>query len=161
MKTAEEMKKEFSVLYTMMAESENVDFMHVFGMVHKEMMEWFIQNKPELAQEWLDKLESIKWKNYLTQKEAESIVKKMEPEAPWTEEQWKQVMEKNDINLEKEPCYNRHALWATMCMIMSDSSETITKYVEDDDLFGFVYELAVDKLTDKDGVFSVRHYWNL
>ena len=61
--TQEEMKKEFHALYNKMANSNEVAYMHVFGQVHKEMMEWFIQNKPELAQEWLDKLESIKWKN--------------------------------------------------------------------------------------------------
>lgn len=157
----EEMMKEFNALYTMMANSENVNYMHVFGMVHKEMFKWFVQNKPELAQEWLDKLESIRWNNYLTAKEAEAIVSKMEPKAPWTREMWKQEMERHNYGLEKEPCYNKCALWTTMNMLMSDSSETLTKYVEDEDLFGLVYDLAVDKLTDKDGVFSVRRYWNL
>lgn len=46
-------------------------------------------------------------------------------------------------------------------MIMSDSSETISKYVEKDKLFPFVYDLAVDKLTDKDNVFSIRKYFGL
>jgi len=49
--TQEEMKKEFNALYDMMAHSENVEFMHTFGKVHREMMDWFIQNKPEQAQE--------------------------------------------------------------------------------------------------------------
>ena len=76
------MKKEFQALYNMMANSNKVENMHTFGNVHKEMMHWFIQNKPELAQEWLDKLESIKWKNYLSPKEAEKIVAGMNPKAP-------------------------------------------------------------------------------
>ena len=159
--TQEEMKKEFSALYDMMARSEKVEYMHTFGMVHKEMMEWFIQNKPELAQEWLDKLESIRWKNYLTPKEAEKIVAKMNPQAPWSKEQWKQAMEKEGFELEKEPCYNRCALWVTMEMIMSDSSETLSKFVQSADIFKVVYGLAVDKLTDKDNVFNIRHYFSL
>ncbi len=159
--TQEEMKKEFNALYEMMARSEKVEFMHTFGMVHKEMMDWFIVNKPELAQEWLDKLESIRWKNYLTPKEAEKVVAKMNPQAPWSREVWKQAMEKEGFELEKEPCYNRCALWVTMNMIMSDSSETIAKYVEPDKLFKLVYGLAVDKLTDKDNVFNIRHYFSL
>ena len=67
------MKKEFQALYEKMANSNEVAFMRIFGNVHKEMMDWFIANKPELAQEWLDKLQSIKWKNYLTPKEAERM----------------------------------------------------------------------------------------
>ena len=155
------MREEFHALYNMMSTSHNVAYMHTFGMVHKEMMEWFVANKPEFAQEWLDKLESIRWKNYLTPKEAEKIVKSMEPDAPWTREHWRQVMEQKGYPLEKEPCYNRCALWATMNMLMSDSGETLAKYVDKDNLFDIVYDLAVDKLTDKDGGFSVRHYWNL
>lgn len=158
---AEEMRQEFNALYNMMANSTNVAYMHVFGNVHKQMMEWFIANKPELASDWLDVLESIKWKQYLSQKEAERIVGDMEPAAPWSMEQWKNAMAKYGFELEKEPCYNKFALWTVMNMIMSDSSETISKFIEPDNQFEFVYQLAVDKLKDKDGVFSVRSYWRL
>lgn len=65
------MKQEFTSLYDLMANQQDVKYMRIFGNVHKEMMDWFITNKPELAQEWLDKLESIKWHQYLTPKEAE------------------------------------------------------------------------------------------
>ena len=159
--TAEEMKKEFYALYDKMASSKNVSYMRTFGNVHKEMMEWMIQNKPELAQEWLDKLEAVKWKNYVTPKEAESIVAKMEPKAPWSREQWRQAMERYKYELEKEPCFNRCALWVTMDMIMSDSSDTLRKYISEEDLFGVVYDLAVDKLTDADGRFMIRNYFDV
>ena len=159
--TQEEMKKEFDVLYNMMANSDKVENMHTFGQVLKEQFEWFVANKPELAQEWLWKLESIKWKNYLTPKEADKIVAEMNPKAPWTREQWKATMEQHGYDLEKDPCYNQYALYATMEMIMSDSSETLKKYVAGDKMFDAVYELAVDKLTDKDEQFDIRRYWNL
>ncbi len=156
-----EMTKKFYEQYQYMASSENVAFMHVFGNVHKEMMEWMIANKPELAQEWLDKLESIKWKNYLTQKEAEKIVSDMEPKAPWSREQWKNAMTQSGFDMEHEPCYNSCALWVTMNMIMSDSSETLKKYVAEEDMFKAVHDLAVDKLEDKDGVFNIRSYFGV
>ena len=159
--TSEEMRKEFYALYNMMANSTEVAYMHTFGQVHKEMFEWFVANKPELAQEWLDKLASIKWKNYLTPKEAEAIITKMEPKAPWTKDQWKQAMEQHGYEVEHAPCYNRCALWVTMEMIMSDSSETIAKYVGGDKQFNIVHALAVDKLTDKDGVFNIRRYFSV
>ena len=159
--TTEEMKKEFYELYDMMAMSHDVENMRTFGNVHKEMMEWFIQNKPSEAEEWLMKLESIKWKNYLTPKEAERIVAGMEPKAPWTRDQWKSAMQQNGFELQHEPCYNSCALWVTMNMIMSDSSETLGKYVDSASLFKVVHDLAVDKLTDKDGKFCIRKYFGL
>lgn len=159
--TPEEMKQEFNALYNMMANSNNVAYMHVFGNVHKEMMEWMIANKPNEAHEWLEKLESIKWDNYLTPKEAEKIVSEMKPAAPWTREQWLNVMKQKGYDTEDEPYYNRCALWTTMNMIMSDSSETLGKYVNNDNLFSVVYDLAVDKLCDEDGKFSIRKYFGL
>lgn len=159
--TQEEMKKEFHALYEKMANSQEVSFMRTFGNVHKEMFEWFVANKPELAQEWLDKLQSIKWKNYLTPKEAEKIVAEMQPKAPWSREQWKQAMEQHGYDLENEPYYNSCALWAVMNMVMSDSSATLEKFVAADKLFDAVYSLAVDKLTDKDKKFAVREYFGV
>lgn len=159
--TPEEMKQEFYDLYNMMANSHNVNFMHTFGQVHKEMMEWMIANKSSAAQEWIEKLASIRWKNYLTPNEAEKIVSEMIPKAPWTRDQWKNAMEQHGYELEREPCYNRCALWTTMNMIMSDSSETLGKYVSGDKLFSAVYDLAVDKLCDEDKKFSIRLYFSL
>ncbi|UKK52679.1 hypothetical protein [Prevotella sp. E2-28] len=159
--TQDEMRKEYYALYNMMANSNNIAYMHVFGQVQKEVMEWAIANKPDLAQDWLDKLESIKWKNYLTPKEAQKIIDNMNPKAPWTKEQWKSAMEHEEYDLEDEPHYNACALYVAMCMIMSDSGNTLKKYVSEENLFDAVYELAVDKLTDKDGVFSIRRYFSL
>lgn len=155
------MKKEFYALYDMMAISNKVEFMHIFGKVHKEMMGWFIQNKPELAQEWLDKLEAIRWKNYLSPSEAEKIVSEMKPQAPWTREQWNVAMEKSGLEKEERPCYNKCALYVTMNMIMSDSSATLTKFIGNGDLFKFVHALSVDKLKDEDGRFKIREYFGV
>ena len=159
--TAEEMRQEFYALYNMMASSQNISYMRTFGMVHKEMMEWMIANRPDAAMEWLERLESIRWKNYLTQREAEKIVAAMIPKAPWSREQWMNAMQQAGYPLDDEPCYNRCALWVTMSMIMSDSATTIAKYVDNGNSFKMVHDLAVDKLTDKDGVFSIREYFRI
>ena len=159
--TAEEMKKEFNELYNIMANSDKVEYMHIFGNVQKDMMEWMIANKPDVAQEMIEKLEAIKWKNYLTPKEAQRIVDSMNPSAPWTRDQWKAAMDKHGFEYEHEPFYNRCALWVTMNMIMSDSSGTIGKYVDNENMFRFVYDLAVDKLTDKDRRFVIRGYFKV
>lgn len=159
--TAQELKNKYWHLYDYMAGSNKTEYMMLFGKVMSCMMEDMIVNSPSKAEEYIDKLEAIKWKNYLTPKEAEKIVAGMEPKAPWSREQWAAAMQQQGYPLEKEPCYNRCALWVTMNMIMSDSSQTLGKYVSNGDLFKMVYELAVDKLTDKDGVFSIRHYFDV
>lgn len=157
--TQEEMRNEFYALYNMMANSHEVAFMRTFGNVHKEMMEWMIANRPNDAQEWIEKLEAIRWRNYLTPKEAEKIVAAMNPKAPWSREAWRAAMEQNGYPLDDEPHYNSCALWVTMNMIMSDSSNTLSKYVDSANLFKAVHDLAVDKLTDSDGNFNARNYF--
>ena len=167
--TPEEMKTEFYALYNMMANSQKVENMRLFGQVHKEMMEWMIANKPDLAQEWLDKLESIRWKNYLTQKEAERIVVKMNPKAPWPLDVWKQAMDSLELDTHDEPHYNTFALWTEMNKVYSDHAETLATAVWSkpisevpvETVVKTVYALAVDNLKDKDGVYDIRAYFGL
>jgi len=69
-------------------------------------------------------------------------------------------MEQVNEPLERLPNYNKCALYVTMCMIDSDDGNTLKKLVKTDtDYFRLVYELAVNKLTDKDKVFDIRHYF--
>lgn len=158
---AQEMKQKYWSLYEYMANSKNPENMKAFGRVMSSMMEDMIQISPAKAEEYIERLESIRWDNYLTPKEAEAIVAKMDPKAPWSREQWKNAMEQSGFALEEKPCYNSCALWVTMNMLMSDSSGTMSKYVDANNLFKFVHDLAVDKLTDADGVFDIRHYFNV
>lgn len=159
--TQQELKERYWSLYEYMANSNKPENMKLFGRVMTQMMDDMILSSPSKAEEYIDRLEAIKWKNYLTPKEAEKIVAGMEPKAPWSREQWKVAMEQHGYPLEKEPCYNRCALWVTMNMIMSDSSETIAMYVDNGNMFKLVHDLAVDKLTDHDGVFNIRHYFGV
>ena len=158
---AQEMKDKYWSLYEYMANSKKPENMKAFGRVMTTMMDDSIQSNPSKAEEYINKLESIKWKNYLTPAEADKIVAAMEPKAPWSRDQWKAAMDQYGYPLEEWPFYNRCALYVTMNMIMSDSSATIGKYVANEDLFRLVHELAVDKLKDKDGVFSVRKYFSV
>jgi hypothetical protein len=167
--TQEEMRNEFNALYNMMANSQNPAFMHVFGMVHKEMMEWFIANKPELAQEWIEKLESIRWHQYLTVKEAEKIVDGMSPKAPWKRDVWKQTMTQLELPMEEEPYYNSCSLWCEMNKQYSDHAETIARDILKKPLNEIPVEqivpgiraMALDVLKDKDHVYNIRKYFSL
>jgi len=161
------MRNEFRALYNMMAGSNKVENMHVFGNVHKEMMEWFIVNKPDLAQEWLDKLESIRWCQYLTPKEADKIIAGMDPKAPWSREQWKNAMESFGLPLEEQPCYNRCALFVEMSKMYSDFGDNIAEMLgkplvpTDKDIIAACYKMALKTLKDKDGIYDIRKYFNV
>ena len=165
--TAEEMKKEFYELYEMMAMSHDVNNMRTFGNVHKEMMEWMIQNKPDLAQEWIGKLESIKWCNYLTPKEAEKIVSEMVPRAPWSREVWKNAMTQFGLPMEEEPYYNVCSLWVEMNKMYSDFGDEIAALLgnplnpSDADIISACYKMALKTLKDRDEVYSIRKYFNV
>ena len=167
--TAEEMKKEFYELYDMMAMSHDVENMRIFGNVHKEIMEWMIQNKPDLAQEWIGKLESIKWCNYLTPKEAEKIVSKMVPNAPWSREVWKNAMQSLGLPMEEEPYYNSCALWTEMNKQYSDHAQTMADKVwkkplntiPADEIVPVIHAFALDLLKDKDKNYCIRSYFGL
>lgn len=156
----QELKEKYLALYEYMTTSKKTENMKAFGRVMSAMMEDMIANSPSKAEEYISKLESIKWCNYLTPTEADKIVSAMNPAAPWSREQWKSVMISHQLELEEWPCYNRCALYVTMNMIMSDSGETLKKIVSGD-LFDAVYRLAVDKLKDADGKFNVRRYFDV
>lgn len=163
------MKKEFYELYDMMAMSHDVKNMRTFGNVHKEMMELMIQNKPDLAQEWIGKLESIKWCNYLTPKEAEKIVSKMVPNAPWSRDVWKNAMQSLGLPMEEEPYYNSCALWAEMNKQYSDHAQTMADKVwkkplntiPAEEIVPVIHAFALDLLKDKDKNYCIRSYFGL
>ena len=98
---AQEMKEKYWSLYEYMANSRKPEYMKAFGRVMTTMMDDSIQSNPSKAEEYINKLESIKWKNYLTPTEAEKIVSQMDPKAPWSREQWKAAMEQNGYSLEE------------------------------------------------------------
>lgn len=156
-----EMKEKYLDLYEYMSNSRNPRNMMIFGKVMTSMMEDIIASSPSKADEYINRLESVKWDNYLSQSEADKIVANMNPKAPWSREQWKAAMEQHGFALEKWPCYNCNALMVTMEMIMSDSSSTLSKYIDNGDMFKVVYELAVDKLTDIDKKFDIRKYFGV
>ena len=156
------MEEKFEELYSLIVCSENVEYMKTLGRVVKDMMHKFITNYPQQAKEYLEILESVKWKNYLTNKEAEEIVASMDPKPLWPSyTSWLAYM---GIPVQEEPYYNGAALFVTMNMIWSDSGSTLKHYMSDateDNLKELIYALAVDKLKDKDNIFNIRKYFSL
>lgn len=155
-----DLKEKFDKLYSTIISSRDNRKMQILGCMTKKIMYQTIESHPQKAEELLNILEAVNWNNYLTEKEADTIVSKMMPAPKWTRQVWKTLMEKLDEPLEVSPFYNKDALYITMCMIDSDSGKTL-KSVESNEsnYFKLVHSLATDKLLDKDGVFSIRHYF--
>ena len=165
MTTPQELKDRYTGLYDYMANSRDPKNMKAFGCVMTEMMDVMIQKMPDVAEEMIDKLESIKWKQYLTPKEAEKIVAGMDPKAPWTRDAWKSAMESFGLPMEEWPSYNRCALWTEMNKIYSDFGEEIAALLgkplapTDKDIIAACYKMALKNLKDKDGMYDIRKYF--
>lgn len=159
------MKEEFKSLYDYIIHSDDEEKMHVLGKITKDMMCKLIDNNPQQAREYLDMLQSVKWNNYVTAREAESLIADMKPKPNWSRATWDNAMKSFDLPTSEEPYYNDSALYLTMCMILSDSGDTINKLLGEnantETVFKAIYHLALDKLKDKDGVFDIRWYFNL
>jgi hypothetical protein len=162
----EQLKKKFDELYNFIISSRDTGKMKMLGWVMKAMMYDTIDAHPQHADEYLAILESVKWDNYLTEKEAETIVNAMSPAPKWTRQQWLKYMEQSGEGMEHYPCYNKCALYVTMCMVDSDDGETIASMMgkggvatNDMDYFAMVHQFALNKLKDEDGVFNIRRYF--
>lgn len=162
----EEMKKKWEELYHIMESSGNPQYMMLFGEVMKELMERSINMEPNFAEKMLEKLCAVKWRNYLTQAEAEAIVAQMNPEPTMKREMWERQLERLGMAFQEEPYYNRWALYATMMMKNSDDRTAIAKMmgktldeVTVDEMTVATHLLAIDSLHDQDEKFNVRKYF--
>ena len=162
-----EIMSKFDELYGMMASSTNVKYMHTFGDTMRCMMKDMASKHPELAQEYIDKLCSIKWKNYITKNEDLDIIGKMKHEATWNMQVWLKKKKKLGLCMEDKPYYNDYALYIAMNQVISDHGETIViikgekslSDINEDELVKYAYKLALDLLKDKDGVYNIREYF--
>lgn len=161
------LKKQYEALYGMMATSGDPKNMTLYGDTMTEAFDWMLENRPALAQQVVDKLEAMKWRQYLTKDEAENIVDAMDPKAPWNYPTWDSAMQSLGLEAEREPVFNRYALWAEMNAKYSDHAKTLAEKVWQQPLQGIpaetivpvIHALAVDSLTDKDGKFNIRKYF--
>lgn len=127
------------------------------------------QLDPAAVKEAEEVLEAMNWHNYLTEREAKMIIVKMQPKPAWpTFETWKNMMDDADYEYSEKKRYNAYALFVAMNMEYSDSAKSICqvagkplKEIPEDEMFGYVYLFALDKLKDEDGIFSIRSYFHL
>ena len=169
MNNPQELKEQYTMLYDYMAQSRDPKNMKAFGHVMTEMMDAMLQKMPEEAEEMVRKLEAIRWRQYLTPKEAEAVVAKMDPPAPWDREAWKKAMAALALPTEEPPYYNSCALWAEMNKQYSDHAATIAERflkaplesIPAEEIVPGIHGLALDTLKDRDGVYNIRSYFGL
>ena len=162
-----DLKDRYLGLYDYMAQSRDPKNMKAFGTVMTQMMDVMLQKMPDVAEDMIDKLESIKWHQYLTPKEAQKIVDGMDPKAPWSRDQWTSAMESFGLPLEEPPSYNRCALFTEMSKMYSDFGDEIAALLgkpltpTDKDIIAACYKMALKTLKDKDGVYDIRRYFGV
>ena len=167
----EERYQQFLDRYERIISSGDTSQMQPLGEMVKRVMKWLINYEPEIANAAMSILngeESKEYHNYLSAREADEIVSKMEPQPQWSLHHVLDMLRSAGYDTEDPPYYNNYALATTMCMILSDSGQTLQRIIgspshpaTNEELLASVYQLAVDKLKDKDGKFNIRKYFDL
>ena len=163
-----ELKDKYNELYQMMSVSKNVSHMRTFGTVTSQMMYWFIENKPEIAENYIEMLCSIKWKQYVTRNEANTICSSMRPSMGWDYDLWARVHEAHKLEIERDFMFNRYALFTVMNSIHSDNGSVVSELMglgpvdtNNIDYIKAIHKMAINLLCDVDGRYNIRDYYKL
>jgi hypothetical protein len=169
--TAEERYQQFLDRYESVIRSGDISQMQPLGEMVKRVMKWLINYEPVIAEQAITLLDGDKiqeYRNHLSAREADEIVSKMEPQPQWSLHHVLDMLKSAGYATEEPPYFNNYALATTMCMILSDSGETLKNELgsdirpaKADEILRLVYKLAIDKLKDKDGKFNIRKYFDL
>lgn len=160
--------------YDKMATSKDPELMNIFGENEKWAFIEMVNVAPKIAEEWLNKNEAVRWKNYLSKSEAETIVGGLINQdrtkgARWGYEAFKNAVESFGGEMSDEPFYNCYALWATANMLFSDHAQSIAEdlgyktatEVPNEKMALSIYKKAVEKLRDADKPRFVRWYFRV
>ena len=169
--TKEERYQQFLDRYESIIRGGITGEMELLGEMTKRIMRWLINYEPEIAVaalSILDGEEDKEYNNCLSGHEASEIVRQMDPQPQWSPRQVLDMLKNAGYTTEDPPYFNNYALATTMCMILSDSGETLKNELgsdirpaKADEILRMVYKLAIDKLKDKDGKFNIRKYFDL
>lgn len=164
---SENLKEKYNELYRKhLVEGKDAKIMAIWGVHEKKLVEELIENSPEFAGRYINRLESciesIGWNNYLSRREAETIMSAMVPKSKWSVDEVETACRQLGIPCEEKPFFNLCSLAVTMNMEMSNHGSTLEKhFCESTDLVKFVYQWSVECLKDKDRVEFIRPYFSL
>lgn len=157
-------QEKYDELYAIMANSGDPAKMHIFGEAEKWAFEQMNRTNPDMAKKWLDRIEAVKWDNYLCEASAMSIVSKFVNQdgtqgAKWNYQQVMDAVRAAGGNESEQPYYNSWALFVVMNWIASNSWKTLSTLTTEDKMPGVVYALALDYLKDPDEPHFIQRYW--
>lgn len=172
MKTKEEMIDRYASLYDKMKESKDVKNMKIFGEAEKYIFKTLAATSPEMAANWLSHLESVDWDNYLSEKEAMNIGKRITSQDGtkgfhWTYDIFCKAIATLGGRLEEKPHYNSFALFVAANMVYSDHAKSISEdmgyktaaEIPNERIMLSCYKKALEKLKDADAGFHIRKYF--
>lgn len=157
-------QEKYDELYAIMANSGDPAKMHIFGEAEKWAFEQINRTNPDMAKKWLDRIEAVKWDNYLCEASAMAIVSKFVNQdgtmgAKWNYQQVMDAVRAAGGNESEQPYYNSWALFVVMNWIASNSWKTLSTLTTEDKMPGVVYALALDYLKDPDEQHFIQRYW--
>lgn len=159
-----ELLDKYNELYAIMAQSAEPGKMHIFGEAEKWVFAQMVKSHPELANKWLERIEAVKWNNYLCESAAMDIVSTLintdgSRGPKWSYSQVMSAVQSLGGNTEHEPYYNSYALFVLMNWVASNEWGVLSKVVPEDKLTLTIYQLAVSYLTDPDEAHFIQRYW--
>ena len=156
----------YEEMYEDMASSGNKEKMMAFGEAEQWAFKRMAELSPKDAQCWVDKLEAMNWKNYLSKQEAEEVASRLVNQNGVKGPHWGYDVFKNAVEgaggvMAEKPFYNCYALWAVANMEYSDHYESARKFVPESEMPKYFYSVAVEKLKDVDKPKFVRWYFGV
>lgn len=118
----------------------------IFDKTFEQMFKEVLGVAPDIAVRCLDRLEAVKWNNYLTEEEARKAI----AEEAWGIQDVEVCAVCAGDQPDCTPYYNKWALWATMNDIMSKHRGALLKRMSDQEAREVVYDMARETLTDTD-----------
>lgn len=159
-------QENYNELYAIMANSKEPAKMKIFGEAEKWVFDQINKTNPDLARRWVDRIEAVRWNNYLCESDANALASKLINQdgskgPKWNVSQIDAVVKSNGGKVSEAPYYNEYALFLVMNMLASDHWNTLSSIAPEDMMPLLIYQLAIDKLKDIDRPHFVKDYWHL
>lgn len=165
-----EMLNKFCALLEEVKQSHEPEDIDVSLKMFKKVVHILAEESPRSMKEFVECFEgTLKYYNYLTESEALSIVSAFVNQDGSRGARWKdsvnffEEIKAKGHEIECEPHFNKWALYVTVNMCSSDQHSTIMKWVGSDreKYMEACYDLAVNKLKDKDKMSWIREYFGV
>lgn len=170
----EDLIKKYDELYNNMAMSKDVKRMRAFGEAEMWAYHQVAEHHPEVAKEWLERIKSNMWNNYLSEEQARELAAKIVNQdgsmgPKWTMDMFTTAVIKLGGKMEDEPYYNRWALWLVANAHYSDFAKSTAEDmgyrsvidVPSERMALSMYRKAVESLKDIDRPHYIKNYYHV